>query len=132
MAYRDKEVGTAAAAAAAGDVGAADVSEPVAMPGWRLLHEQTLKRAETAEAHAEELRWAEVAARTEAASWKSLHETVRLYDGTRKLCDQQDRIRSLYDDVGRQRHGLKTAEAAKARLLRAAEAARARSPAVAG
>ena len=57
-----------------------------------------------------------------------LDEAVRLYDGTRKLRDQKDRIRSLSDDVGRLRHALKTAEVAKerlkARLLRTTEAAR--------
>ena len=57
---------------------------------------------------------------------------MRLHDGTRKLRDQKDRIRSLSDDVGRLRHALKAAEAAKerlkARLLRATEAARSLSP----
>ena len=61
-----------------------------------------------------------------------LDEAVRLHDGTRKLRDQKDRIRSLSDDVGRLRHALKAAEAAKerlkARLLRATEAARSISP----
>ena len=189
---------------------------------WRLLYERERARAETAEARAQELRWAEVAARCDAGSWKSrfeasrrklkaaveqaknalslqgevarlhqllreagvessarstmtslrmevaqlrrtvrssearrhemrqlhrallqantdndtlrqlLDETVRLYDGTRKLRDQKDRIRSLSDDAGRLRHALKAAEAAKerlkARLLRATEAARSLSP----
>ena len=143
---------------------------------WRLLYERERARAEAAEARAQELRWAEVAARCDAGSWKSrfeasrrklkaaveqakearhhemrqfhrallikantendtlcrlLDETVRLYDGTRKLRDQKDRTRSLSDDAGRLRHALKAAEAAKermkARLLRATEAARSRS-----
>ena len=143
---------------------------------WWLPYERERARAEAAEARAQELRWAEVAARCDAGSWKSrfeasrrklkaaveqakearhhemhqlhrallqantendtlrqlLDETVRLYDGTRKLRDQKDRIRSLSDDVGRLRHALKAAEAAKeclkARLLRATEAARSLSP----
>ena len=189
---------------------------------WQLLYERERARAETAEARAQELRWAEVAARCDAGSWKSrfeasrrklkaaveqaknalslqgevarlhqllreagvessarstmtslrmevaqlrrtvrssearrhemrqlhrallqantdndtlrqlLDETVRLYDGTRKLRDQKDRIRSLSDDAGQLRHALKAAEAAKerlkARLLRATEAARSLSP----
>ena len=61
-----------------------------------------------------------------------LDETVPLHDGTRKLRDQKDRIRSLSDDAGRLRHALKAAEAAKerlkARLLRATEAVRSLSP----
>ena len=41
-----------------------------------------------------------------AALRRLLHETVRLYDGARKLRDQQERIVSLSDDVGRLRHAL--------------------------
>ena len=64
-----------------------------------------------------------------------LHETVRLYDGTRQLRDQQDRVVSLSDDVGRLRYALQRSEAMKdrlkVRLLRQAESARAKSPAAA-
>ena len=35
-----------------------------------------------------------------------LHETVRLYDGTRRLRDQHDRVVSLSDDAGRLRYAL--------------------------
>ena len=59
MAHRDKEVG------------------PATEPDWRRLYEQTLNRAEAAEARADELKWAEVAARTEAGSWKSRFEAAR-------------------------------------------------------
>ena len=59
MAHRDKEVG------------------PATEPDWRLLYEQTLKRAEDAEADADELKWAEAAARAEARSWKSRFEAAR-------------------------------------------------------
>ena len=62
-----------------------------------------------------------------------LHETVRLYDGTRRLRDQHDRVVSLSDDVGRLRYALQRSEAVKqrlkVRLQRRAESARALSPA---
>ena len=51
--------------------------DPSTEPDWRLLYERTLKQAEDAEARAEELKWAEVAARTEAGSWKSRFEAAR-------------------------------------------------------
>ena len=59
MAHRDKEVG------------------PATEPDWRLLYEQALERAETADALVEELRLAERAARSEAGSWKSRFEAAR-------------------------------------------------------
>ena len=58
MAHRDKEVG------------------PATEPDWRLLYEQTLKRAEAAEARADELKWAEAVARGEARSYKSLFKAA--------------------------------------------------------
>ena len=62
MAYRDTEV------AAVPDVAeGALVRTP---PDWRRLYEQTLERAEAAEARAEELKWAEVVARSAAESLK--------------------------------------------------------------
>ena len=70
-----------------------------------------------------------------AALRRLLHETVRLWDGTRKLRDQHDRVVSLSDDVGQLRYALQRSEAAagrlKVRLLRRAESARAMSPAAA-
>jgi transposase len=70
-----------------------------------------------------------------AAVRRVLDETVRLYAGTRRLRDQQDRVQSLSDDVGRLRYALQRSEAVKgrlkARLHRRAEAARALSPAAA-
>ena len=59
MAHRDKEVG------------------PATDTNWRLLYEETLQRAEAAEARAEELKRAEVAARSEAASYKGLFRAAR-------------------------------------------------------
>ena len=46
----------------------AEVASLSAAPDWRRLYEQTLERAETAEARAEELKWAEVAARSALGS----------------------------------------------------------------
>ena len=62
MAYRDTEV-----AAVPHVVEGALVRTP---RDWRRLYEQTLARAEAAEARAEELKWAEVVARSAAGSLK--------------------------------------------------------------
>ncbi len=59
------------------EVGVAAAGRRPADPDWRLLYEQTLERAETAEARVEELRWAETVARSEAGSWKSRFEAAR-------------------------------------------------------
>ena len=70
-----------------------------------------------------------------AALRRLLDETVGLYAGTRRLRDQQDRVVSLSDDVGRLWYALQRSEAMKdrlkVRLLRRAESARAKSPAAA-
>ena len=44
---------------------------------FRSLYEQERARADAAEARAEELRWAEVAARSDAGSWKSRFKACR-------------------------------------------------------
>ena len=62
MAYRDMEVDPLPHVAEAASL--------PARPDWRQLYEQALKRAEAAEARAEELKWAEVAARSAAGSLK--------------------------------------------------------------
>ena len=62
MAYRDTEV-----AAVPHVAEGALVRTP---PDWRRLYEQTLERAEAAEARAEELKWSEVVARSAAGSLK--------------------------------------------------------------
>ena len=62
MAYRDTEV------AAVPDVAEGALARTP--PDWRRLYEQTLERAEAAEARAEELKWAEVVARSAAGSLK--------------------------------------------------------------
>lgn len=70
-----------------------------------------------------------------AALRRLLEETVQLYAETSGLRDQQDRVLSLSEDVGRLRHALQRSEAVKghlkARLRRRTEAARALSPAAA-
>lgn len=69
MAYRDPEVDPVAHGP-----GAALLPAP---PDWRRLYEQARERAEAAEARAEELKWAEVTARSAAGAWKSQFETAR-------------------------------------------------------
>ena len=69
MAHRDTEVHPVAQVPIAGLLPA-----PV---DWRRLYEQTLERAEAAEARAEELKWAETAARGNARWWQSLFRTAR-------------------------------------------------------
>ena len=66
---------------------------------WRLLYERERARAETAEARAQELRWAKVAARCDAGSWKSRFEASR-----RKLkaaVEQAKNALSLQGEVAR-------------------------------
>ena len=69
MAYRDTEVDPIPQVP-----GAASLPAP---PDWRRLYEQTLKRAEAAEAQVEELKSAELAARSSAGSYKALFRAAR-------------------------------------------------------
>ncbi len=70
----------------------AEVASLSAVPDWRRLYEQTLERAESAEARAEELKWAEVAARSALGSlqWQFKEarrkrlEAVEVADGARR------------------------------------------------
>lgn len=55
------------------DAGAHALGAPL---DWRGLCERTLARAESAEARAEELKWAEVSARAEAGRYRSLYEAA--------------------------------------------------------
>ena len=73
MAMRDEDFGTALTLTE-GD--AAIWSPPMSAPpseprDWQARAEMERARADAAEARAEELRWAEVAARSDAAAWKS-------------------------------------------------------------
>ena len=67
--------------------------DPSTEPDWRLLYERTLKRTEDAEARADELKWAEVAARTEAGSWKSQFEAARRK--RREADEETERVRRV-------------------------------------
>ena len=69
MAYRDTEVDPIPHVPEAASV--------AAPPDWRRLYEQTLERAEAAEARAEELKSAELAARTSAGSYRGLFRAAR-------------------------------------------------------
>ena len=75
------------------EVGVAAAGPWPAEPDWRLLYE----RAETAEARAEELRWAEVAARTEAGSWKSRFEVARR--NRQEAVEETKRVRRVAKDA---------------------------------
>ncbi|MCY4565922.1 MAG: hypothetical protein OXE40_15755, partial [Gammaproteobacteria bacterium] len=69
MAYRDTEVDPIPHLPRAASV--------PAPPDWRRLYEQTLERAEAAEARAEDLKRAEVTARSEAGTYKGLFKAAR-------------------------------------------------------
>ncbi len=81
----------------------AEVASLSAVPDWRRLYEQTLERAESAEARAEELKWAEVAARSALGSlqWQFKEarrkrlEAVEVADGARRSarCSSKPRWR---------------------------------------
>ena len=107
MAYRDTEVDPAA-----------DVPDGTSVPAssdWRRRYEQALYRAEAAEARAEELKSAELAARSKAGTYKSLFEAARrkrleavgeAKEARRAAKDafalraEVRRLRRLLDDVG--------------------------------
>ena len=81
-----------------GGVRSSPAAEPVRPPrDWQMLYEQAPARAErervradAAEARAEELRWAEVAARSDAGSWKSRFRSCR-----RRLSEANEEAKEL-------------------------------------
>ena len=81
-----------------GGVRSSPAAEPVRPPrDWQMLYEQAHARAErervradAAEARAEELRWAEVAARSDAGSWKSRFGSCR-----RRLSETNEEAKEL-------------------------------------
>ena len=79
MAVLDEDFGTDLTLAEGnGGVRSSPVSVPERAPrGWRSQCERERARADAAEAHAEELRWAEVASRTDAGAWKSRFKACR-------------------------------------------------------
>ena len=82
-----------------GGVRSSPAAEPVRPPrDWQMLYEQVHARAErervradAAEARAEELRWAEVAARSDAGSWKSRFRSCR-----RRLSEANEEAKELW------------------------------------
>ncbi len=98
MAYRDAD-----------DEPAPPVPGGAAVPAaedWRHLYEETLERAEAAEARAEELKWAAVAARTEAGTYRGLFQTARrkrleAVERAREARRTARRARSLQAEVRR-------------------------------
>ena len=79
MAVLDEDFGTDVTLAEGnGGVRSSPVSVPERAPrDWRSQCERERARADAAEAHAEELRWAEVASRTDAGAWKSRFKACR-------------------------------------------------------
>ena len=81
-----------------GGVRSSPAAEPVRPPrDWQMLYEQAPARAErervradAAEARAEELRWAQVAARSDAGSWKSRFRSCR-----RRLSEANEEAKEL-------------------------------------
>ena len=79
MAVLDEDFGTdLTLVEGSGGVRLCSVSVPERAPrDWRSQCERERARADAAEAHAEELRWAEVASRSDAGSWKSRFTACR-------------------------------------------------------
>ena len=86
MSMRDEDFGTALTLAEGdGGIWSPPMAAPTCAPrDWQSLYEQAHARAEreraradAAEARAEELRWAEVASRSDAGSWKSRFKACR-------------------------------------------------------
>ena len=79
MAVLDEDFGTDLTLAEGnGGVRSSPVSVPERAPrDWRSQCERERARADAAEAHAEELRWAEVASRSHAGAWKSRFKACR-------------------------------------------------------
>ena len=79
MAMRDEDFGTAVTLIEGDEtIWSPPVSAPPSEPhDWQAWAEMERARADAAEARAEELRWAEVAARSDAASWKSRFKACR-------------------------------------------------------
>ena len=105
MAYRDTEVDPIAQVP-----GAASLPAP---PDWRRLYEQTLERAEAAEARTEELKSAELSARTDAGYWRSQFQAARrkrleAVEHARQACRA---AKALRRDVARMHKALPKAEA---------------------
>ena len=79
MAMRDEDFGTALTLTEGDEaIWSPPMSAPTSEPrDWQSLCEQARARADAAEARAEELRWAEVAARNDGSAWKSRFKACR-------------------------------------------------------
>ena len=108
MAMRDEDFGTALTLTEGEEaIWSPPMSALASEPrDWRSLCEQAQARAEAAEARVEELRWAEVAARSDAGSWKSRFKACRQRLGeaeqeTRDLRRAAKDVPSLQAEVAR-------------------------------
>ena len=92
MAIRDEDFGTALTLSEGDEaIWSPPMSAPPSEPrDGQSLWEQAQARADAAEARAEELRWAEVAARSDAGAWKSRFKACR-----ERLSEAEEEIREL-------------------------------------
>ena len=112
MAYRDTEVDPVPHLPRAASV--------PAPPDWRRLCEQTLERAKAAEARAEELKLAELSARTDLGSYKSLFQAARRkrLDAVEDAKQARREAKALRREVDRLHKAVPEAEAQAAEIHR--------------
>ena len=150
MAVLDEDFGTdLTLVEGSGGVRLCSVSVPERAPrDWRSQCERERARADAAEAHAEELRWAEVASRSDAGSWKSrftacrrrlsaaveeMKEARRAARGVPSLQAEVARLETLLSEAGIGSNESSTTEALRkenARLRKALVAPEAREGAI--
>ena len=111
MAYRDTE------AESIPHVPGAVAPLPLA-PDWQRLYEQTLERAEAAEARAEELTSAELSARSDAACWRSQFQAARRkrLDAVGRENEARRAEKALRREVARMHKAMPKAEARAAEI----------------
>ena len=92
MAMRAEDIGNGLTPIGRVDEAASDpeLTRADEVPAWRLRHEREVARAETAEARAEECRWAEVAARAELGSLKARFQANR-----EKLAEAREEVKAI-------------------------------------
>ena len=99
MAMRDEDFGTALTLTEGdGAIWSPPMSASPSEPrDWRSAWEQAQARADAAEARAEELRWAEVAARSDAGAWKSRFKACwqRLSEAEQETGDLRRAVRDV-------------------------------------
>ena len=116
MAMRDEDFGTALTLTEGDEaIWSPPTSAPPSEPrDWRSVCKQARARADAAQARAEELRWAEVAARSDAGAWKSRFKACRQRLGkaeeeTRELRRATKDVPSLQAEVARLQESLSEA-----------------------